>query len=72
MLERFLTIICEEHRGKAIGVAIGLVAAILFLSFGFWRALFIIFCIAIGYFIGKRIDEDKNFDQWIKKIFKDS
>ncbi|NLB51535.1 MAG: DUF2273 domain-containing protein [Syntrophomonadaceae bacterium] len=72
MLERLLTQIFEEHRGKAIGVIIGLLAAILFLSFGFWRALFIILCIIIGYFIGKRIDEDQNFNQWIKKLFKDS
>lgn len=72
MLERFLTQILEEHRGKTIGIAIGLAAAILFLSFGFWRALFIIICIVIGYFIGKRFDEDQNFNQWVKKIFKDS
>lgn len=72
MLERFLTQILEEHRGKAIGVIIGLLAAILFLTFGFWRALFIILCIVVGYFIGKRIDEDQNFNQWIKKLFKDS
>lgn len=72
MLERFLNLIWEEHRGKTIGVAIGLVAAILFLSFGFWKTLFIIIFIVLGYIIGKRVDEDKNFDQWVRKIFKDS
>ncbi|HRX20159.1 MAG TPA: DUF2273 domain-containing protein [Syntrophomonadaceae bacterium] len=72
MLERFLNMIWEEHRGKTIGVVIGLLAAILFLSFGFWKTIFIIVCIVLGYILGKRIDEDKNFDQWIRKIFRDS
>ena len=72
MLERFLTFVWEEHRGKTIGVLIGLLAAILFLTFGFWRTLFIIICIVLGYIIGKRIDEDQNFNQWIKRVFRDS
>lgn len=72
MLERLFTFIYEEHRAKAIGVVIGLLAAVLFLSFGFWRTLFIVICIVLGYIIGKRIDEDKNFEQWIKRIFKNS
>ncbi len=72
MLERFLNFIWGEHRGKTIGILIGLLAAILFLSYGFLKTLFIIVCIILGYAIGKRIDEDKNFEQWIRKIFRDS
>lgn len=71
MLEKILVYIIQEHRGKAIGILMGLAASILFISFGFWRSIFIIFCIVLGYFIGKRIDENKSFDSWIKQMFKE-
>jgi uncharacterized membrane protein len=69
VLEKILLLILEEHRGKALGVFLGLVASILFLTYGFWRALFIIFFIGIGYYLGKRIDENKNIDNWFKNLF---
>lgn len=71
MWENLFRIIFEEHRGKAIGIILGLLASILFISYGFWRTIFIVVCIALGFFIGKEIDEKKNFDQWLKNIFKD-
>lgn len=71
MWEKIFIFILEEHRGKTIGIILGLLASILFISYGFWRTLFIIFCITLGYFIGKRLDENKSFDQWLKKMFKD-
>ena len=71
MWENLFRIIFEQHRGKAIGILLGLLASILFISYGFWRTIFIVVCIALGFFIGKEIDENKNFDQWLKQIFKD-
>jgi uncharacterized membrane protein len=71
MWENLFRIIFEQHRGKAIGILLGLLASILFISYGFWRTIFIIVCIALGFFIGKEIDENKNFDQWLKQIFKE-
>lgn len=71
MWENILRIIFEQHRGKAIGIVLGLIASVLFISYGFWRTIFIIVCISLGFFIGKEIDEKKNFDQWLKRMFKD-
>ena len=71
MWENLFRIIFEQHRGKAIGIVLGLLASILFISYGFWRTIFIIICIALGFFIGKEIDEKKNFEQWLKHMFKD-
>lgn len=71
MWERLFVLIMEEHRGKAIGILMGLVASIVFITYGFLKAIFIIFCIVVGYFIGKRLDENKSFDNWLKRMFKD-
>ena len=71
MWENLLRMIFEQHRGKAIGIIMGLLASILFINYGFWRTIFIIICIAVGFFIGKELDEKKNFDEWLKRMFKD-
>ncbi|MEN6326240.1 MAG: DUF2273 domain-containing protein [Syntrophomonas sp.] len=71
MWEKLFLIIMEEHRGKAIGIILGLLAGILVITYGFWRTLFIIFCIAVGYLIGKKLDENQSFDSWLRKMFKD-
>jgi uncharacterized membrane protein len=71
MWEKVLVYIVQEHRGKVIGIVLGLIAGILFITYGFLRSIFIIFCIVLGYFIGKRIDENKSFDNWLKQMFKE-
>lgn len=70
MLEKILLYLMEEHRGKTIGIFLGLIASILFIAYGFWRTLFVIVCILLGYFIGKEIDQNQGFDQWIQQVFK--
>lgn len=70
MIEKLLLYLLTEHRGKLIGISLGLLASILFISYGFWRTIFIIFCIFAGYFIGKKIDDNTNFEAWIKRFFK--
>jgi len=71
MLEKLVLYILQEHRGKVIGVALGLIAAILFVTLGFLKTLFIVLCIVVGYLLGKAIDEQKSFDNWLRKLLKD-
>jgi uncharacterized membrane protein len=70
MLDKVLVYILTEHRGKTIGVTLGLLASILFISFGFWRTIFIVFCIFAGYQIGKKLDENTDLEFWMSNLFK--
>ncbi|MEA1960247.1 MAG: DUF2273 domain-containing protein [Bacillota bacterium] len=70
MFEKLILYIFTEHRGKAIGILLGLVASLLFISYGFWRTIFIMICIALGYFIGKKIDEHADIETWLKNLLK--
>jgi uncharacterized membrane protein len=70
MLDKIILYVITEHRGKTIGILLGLVASILFISYGFWRTIFIVFCIIVGYLIGKKIDENADIEVWIKNLFK--
>ncbi len=71
MWENILSELLVKHRGKTIGIALGLTASILFVSFGFWKTIFIIICIGVGYLLGKSIDDEKDIELWLKKLFKD-
>lgn len=70
MLEKIMLYVITEHRGKTVGILLGLVASILFISYGFWRTIFIAFCIVVGYLIGKKLDENADIEVWIKNLFK--
>lgn len=60
--------IVTENKGKATGSFFGLLFGLFYIWLGFFKATFIILCIGIGYFIGKRIDDDKDFTKTIKKL----
>lgn len=71
MFEKVFIYLVTEHRGKVIGIFMGLLASILFISYGFWRSIFVIACIFLGYFIGKKIDDNSNIEVWFKNLFKE-
>ena len=59
-LERILCTM-RTHRGGIIGAVIGLILAVLILLLGFFKVLFIAIFAGIGYYIGKRIHDDKDY-----------
>ncbi|MGI6587795.1 MAG: DUF2273 domain-containing protein [Peptococcia bacterium] len=60
-----------KHRGKIIGLLIGLVFACLVINHGFWRTFFIILCLYIGFIIGKRIDDNESLKSVVERILRD-
>jgi uncharacterized membrane protein len=49
------------HRGAINGALAGFLFAVFILLVGFLKALFIVLCTGIGYYIGKRISEEKDY-----------
>jgi uncharacterized membrane protein len=68
MWDKMLTYILENHRGKAVGLLLGLLAGILVINYGFWKTIFIIFCIILGFIVGKAIDDNSGFEDWINRF----
>ena len=56
----------ENHRGCVLGDILGALIAVSILLFGFWNMLFIGFCVVVGLWIGKRIDDGD--DVWLMKL----
>lgn len=51
----------QSHKGAINGAAIGFGLAVLILLLGFLRVLFIAILTGVGYYIGKRIHDDKDY-----------
>jgi uncharacterized membrane protein len=51
----------KAHIYEMNGVVIGLVTSVSILLIGLFRFLFIALCVAIGYYIGKKLAEDKEY-----------
>lgn len=60
--------IWRVNSGKIIGVSMGFVLGMLILVIGFFQALFIFFCMIIGYVIGKRIDDKEDLMEILDKL----
>ncbi len=62
----------NNHQGKVLGIAIGLVFGLLVIIIGFLQTVFLACCIYIGYIIGKRVDDNENIRDLVERIFKEN
>ncbi|MCX7747502.1 MAG: DUF2273 domain-containing protein [Clostridia bacterium] len=51
----------SSHRGGFNGAFIGFSIAVAILMIGFFKTLFIAICVGLGYYIGNRISQDKDY-----------
>lgn len=51
----------NAHKGSINGAAIGFFLAVLILVIGLLKVIFIALFTGVGYYIGKRIHDDKNY-----------
>lgn len=58
----------RDHKGKIIGICLGLLFGILVLTVGFWRSFFLAVCVGIGYLAGSFHDKDDKFRSFLDKI----
>lgn len=59
----------ENHRGRTIGLLIGLIVGILFITLGFFKTIFLMICIGLGFFIGDKVDNQEDLFRLIEKIW---
>lgn len=57
-----------EHKGKAIGISLGLVFGLLTVLIGFWKTFFVTICIILGYIIGKKFDDNDRIKETVNKF----
>ncbi|MDO9536276.1 MAG: DUF2273 domain-containing protein [Bacillota bacterium] len=58
----------QEHPGKIIGGLVGLILAVLFVIFGFWKGLFIILSILAGIYLGGKAENNEGFRNFLDRF----
>jgi uncharacterized membrane protein len=61
----------NNNRGKCIGAFIGLIIGIFVLTIGFFKTLFLVICIFLGYYFGKKVDNKESIIEIIERILPD-
>lgn len=57
------------RRGRVIGTCVGFIVGILWAILGWWRAAIFLFCLALGYFIGYRLDRKDSWREILERVF---
>ena len=60
MWQELLKKLLETSRWRIVGASVGLFVGILFILLGFFRAVFLLFCIGLGFYIGNKMDEGED------------
>ncbi len=60
MWQEILRKIIETSRWRVVCSAAGLLVGVLFILLGFFRAVFLLICIGLGFYIGNKMDEGEN------------
>jgi uncharacterized membrane protein len=61
-----------EHWGKILGGLAGLIIGMVFIIFGFWRSLFIFFCVVLGVYLGRMLDRNESMRSLLQRFWPDS
>jgi len=56
------------NQGKIIGALIGFLAGLLYLTLGLFKTLVLSICIAVGYYLGKKVDNKEDIIQLIERL----
>ncbi len=71
MWGELLSELLHNHRGKMLGILIGLIFSLLVIFLGFFQTVFVACCIYIGYIIGRRTDDNDGLRELIMRFFND-
>ncbi|MGI5850802.1 MAG: DUF2273 domain-containing protein [Clostridiales bacterium] len=68
MDKEFFTKAWQEHKGRIVGVSLGLIVGIVFVTIGFWKTVILLMCVGIGYWLGGMTDKQEKFMNFLDKI----
>ena len=68
MWKKELLELYRNNKGKVNGTIIGLLFAVFVLLIGFFKTLFLVICVLLGYYIGKKIDNKESIIEVLEKF----
>jgi uncharacterized membrane protein len=56
------------YKGRILGTMVGFIAGLIWAFLGFGRAVAFVFCMAAGYYLGKKIDKRVSLREILNKV----
>lgn len=69
-MNRILQELLDRHKGKTIGIVLGLAFGWFAVTYSFFKAVFVVICIIAGYYVGKKLDEQMDFRDILDRLFR--
>lgn len=63
-----LTEFLISYKGRILGGIVGFICGLIVITIGWIQALFFLFCLGTGYYIGKLVDGKNSIRQILEKI----
>ncbi|OEF95518.1 hypothetical protein BHF71_04825 [Vulcanibacillus modesticaldus] len=61
----------EEHPGTMVGIGVGAFVGLIFLLVGFWKTIIFSGFIALGFYFGKKYDNNEDLRDVLEEILPD-
>ncbi len=68
MLKEFFAGLWQTHRGRMLGVLVGLIIGAMFLLLGFFRTVFLLILMSGGYILGQKVDNKEDIMELLDRI----
>lgn len=68
MLNSIVMDIWNNYRGRLLCSVFGLFVGVVVLWLGLFKALFLLFCISAGFFIGNKLDKKEDLIEWLDRF----
>ena len=56
--------------GKLVGAVAGLIVGVILIQFGFWEAIFLVVCMAIGWWVGATLFKEVNLGELVGRYLR--
>lgn len=57
------------NKGRIFGILLGIATGALVIKYGWLQALYFVFCVGTGYYLGKRVDNKESLVELLKRFF---
>lgn len=68
MLQEIIRELWQNYRGRVLCSIFGLLVGVSFIWLGFFKTIFLILCLSLGFFLGNKLDKKEDLLEWLDRL----
>lgn len=68
MLQEIVRELWQNYRGRVLCSIFGLLVGVSFIWLGFFKTIFLIICLSLGFFLGNKVDKKEDLLEWLDRL----